>query len=145
MIVMNIVYTFSAYPAGILSDRINRKTLLVVGVVFLVLADTVLAYATSWGMLALGVSLWGLHMGLTQGLMATLVTDTTPAALRGTAYGVFNLACGVAMLLASVGAGLLWTYVGSHATFLAGAGVSGIAVVGLLAAPGGASDAKPPM
>ncbi len=124
MVAMNVVYALCAYPVGILSDRISRDTLLWIGILFLIAADIVLAFAQNWMMLSLGVCLWGVHMGLTQGILATLVTDHSPPALRGTAFGVFNLVSGVAMLMASVLAGVLWTYHGPQATFLAGAMIS---------------------
>ncbi len=110
LIGMNIVYSLTAYPAGRLSDRIDRKTVLKIGVAFLVAADLVLAAAGSYWTLSLGIALWGLHMGFTQGLFAAMIADATPPPLRGTAFGVFNLASGFAMLLASVVAGLLWGY-----------------------------------
>jgi MFS family permease len=72
-------------------------------------------------MVAIGVALWGLHMGMTQGLLATMVAGTAPAHLRGTAFGFFNLASGIAMLIASVLAGLLWDKLGAAVTFYAGA------------------------
>jgi MFS family permease len=121
MVAMNVVYAASAYPFGKLSDRVSRKTLLVAGLLVLVLADVVLALSTGWPTLLLGVGLWGLHMGMTQGLLAAMVADTAPAALRGTAFGVFNLASGVAMLLASGVAGALWDGFGAASTFWAGA------------------------
>lgn len=132
MVVMNIVYALAAYPAGILSDRLDRKTVLLIGIVLLIAADITLGLSTNLMVLALGVSLWGLHMGFTQGLLATMVTDTTPAALRGTAFGVFNLVCGIAMLLASVIAGGLWDKYGPAATFYTGAGFASVAFAGLL-------------
>jgi MFS family permease len=131
MVVMNIVYSLSAYPVGILSDRMDRKKLLPIGIVFLIVADVVLGVADNFWMLALGVSLWGLHMGFTQGIFATMVTDTTPPELRGTAYGVYNLVCGIAMLVASVVAGLLWDYFGASATFFSGALFAAFSLVGL--------------
>ena len=132
MVVMNIVYAFAAYPAGILSDSINRKTLLLIGVTFLLAADIAIGFSNSLWTLALGVSLWGLHMGFTQGLLATMVTDTTPQELRGTAYGVYNLVCGIAMLLSSVIAGVLWDKYGSSVTFFTGAAFTAMALIGLL-------------
>jgi MFS family permease len=110
-----------AYPAGKLADRVPARGLLLAGTALLVVSDVVLALATGVGALAAGVALWGLHMGLTQGLLAALVGKAAPAALRGTAFGVFNLASGVAMLAASVIAGVLWQYSGPAATFWAGA------------------------
>jgi MFS family permease len=121
MVAMNVVYAASAYPFGKLSDRISRKALLMAGLVVLVLADLVLARSTDWPALLVGVALWGLHMGMTQGLLAAMVADTAPAALRGTAFGVFNLASGLAMLAASGVAGALWDGFGAASTFYAGA------------------------
>jgi MFS family permease len=121
MVAMNIVYAFSAYPVGRLSDRVGRKALLMWGLVILIAADLVLAHASGWPAVLLGVALWGLHMGMTQGLLAAMVADTAPADLRGTAFGVFNLGSGVTMLLASVVAGALWDTWGAASTFYAGA------------------------
>jgi MFS family permease len=121
MVAMNLVYAASAYPFGKLSDRMGHSHLLAAGLVVLIAADLLLAAATHWGLLFAGIALWGLHMGMTQGLLAAMVADTAPAALRGTAYGLFNLACGAAMLLSSALAGWLWDRLGAPATFLAGA------------------------
>jgi len=132
MVVMNVFYAGAAYPAGILSDRVDRKNVLLIGVAFLIAADVVLGYSASLWMLALGVGLWGLHMAFTQGLLATMITDTTPPELRGTAYGVFNLVCGIAMLVASVIAGLLWDQFGPSVTFFTGAAFTTVALLALL-------------
>jgi MFS family permease len=132
MVVMNVVYALAAYPAGVLSDRIDRTTVLVIGILFLIAADIVLALAAGVVAVAVGVMLWGLHMGLTQGLLATLVADAAPPELRGTAFGMFNLFTGIALLAASLIAGALWDAVGPFATFLAGAGFTGLALLGLL-------------
>jgi MFS family permease len=131
LVMMNIAYALAAYPAGALSDRMDRKRILVLGLLVLVAADLVLAIAHSVAGLAPGILLWGLHMGLTQGLFAALVADTSPPELRGTAFGVFNLAVGLATMIASVVAGVLWDAVGPAATFLAGAGFAGVALAGL--------------
>ena len=131
LVVMNVVYALAAYPAGVLSDRYNRLTVLLVGLALLVAADLVLAFAPGLPGVAMGVALWGLHMGVTQGLLATLVADTAPAELRGTAYGMFNLLGGLALLAASVVAGALWDGYGPQATFLAGAGFTALAVLGV--------------
>ena len=131
---MNVAYAMAAYPAGVLSDRFNRVPLLALGMLLLVTADIALALLPSLGGMALGVVLWGLHMGLTQGLLAALVADTSPAELRGTAFGFFNLLGGLAMLAASILAGGLWDIAGPQGTFLAGAGFAVIALAGLLAA-----------
>jgi MFS family permease len=136
LVVMNVVYALAAYPAGALSDRVSRVPLLAMGVLLLVAADVALALLPSLGGVVLGVVLWGLHMGLTQGLLAALVADTSPAELRGTAYGFFNLLGGIAMLAASVIAGGLWDIAGPRGTFLAGAGFAVIALAGLLALRG---------
>jgi len=130
LVVMNVAYAASAYPAGAWSDRAGRRVGLLAGVGVLILADVVLATASNIWMVMVGVALWGLHMGLTQGLLATMVTDTAPPGLRGTAFGVFNLASGVAMLAASVLAGLLWDRFGATATFAAGAILSMLSLVG---------------
>ena len=130
MVVMNVIYAFSAYPAGVLSDRLGRNGILFFGIAMLIVADVLLAFATSAAAVMLGVVFWGLHMGLTQGLLATLVADTAPEKLRGTAFGIFNLALGVAMLIASVIAGALWQGLGAKFTFLAGAAFTTIALLG---------------
>jgi MFS family permease len=132
LVLMNVVYALAAYPAGVLSDRIDRRTVLIAGLVVLVVADIVLALASGVAGVACGVILWGLHMGLTQGLLATLVADTAPAELRGTAYGMFNLLTGLALLAASIIAGALWDMIGPGGTFLAGAAFTGLAIAGLL-------------
>jgi MFS family permease len=133
LVVMNAAYTIAAYPAGILSDRVDRIGLLAVGLILLIGADTVLAFVPSIVGVTMGAVLWGLHMGFTQGLLATLVADSAPAELRGTAYGYFYLVTGLAMLPASMFAGILWDTVGPQATFLAGAAFAALAALGLLA------------
>jgi MFS family permease len=124
-----VVYALSAYPFGRLSDRVSHATLLQGGFVLLIVADLILASSAQWGVVLAGVAVWGLHMGMTQGLLAVMVADTAPADLRGTAYGLFNLVSGVALLLASVVAGALWDTLGAPATFLAGAAISGVALL----------------
>ncbi len=131
MVVMNIVYALAAYPAGALSDRIGRKGLLAVGMACLIVADLILALGATVTLAMLGVAFWGLHMALTQGLFASLVADTAPPDLRGTAFGVFNFAGGVAMLIASVLAGGLWDAYGPTATYLAGAAFTVVALIAL--------------
>jgi len=121
MVAMNLIYAASAYPFGKLSDTMSHTTLLTLGLIVLIAADLILALSDHWVSVLLGVVLWGLHMGMTQGLLATMVADTSPADLRGTAYGFFNLASGLAMLVASVSAGLLWDRLGAAFTFYAGA------------------------
>jgi MFS family permease len=132
LVVMNLVYAPVAAPIGLLSDRIGRVWLLVTGFLVLILADLILGFATNIPTVAIGVALWGLHMGLTQGLLAALVADTAPARLRGTAFGMFNLTTGLALLVASIVAGALWDRFGPQATFLAGAAFTLLALIGLL-------------
>ena len=132
MVAMNLVYATSAYPFGKLSDSMSHDKLLALGMVVLIGADLLLASASDWTLLLAGVALWGVHMGMTQGLLAAMVADTAPADLRGTGFGLFNLVSGVAMLAASVIAGLLWQYFGSILTFQAGAGFAALTLTGLL-------------
>lgn len=132
MVVMNVAYFLSAYPVGALSDRMNRLSLLASGLLLLLAADLVLAFAPGVAGLALGATLWGLHMGFTQGLLSTLVADTAPPTLRGTAFGMFNLVTGLALLLASVIAGALWDGMGPTGTFIGGAIFTLLTLAGLL-------------
>ena len=129
LVIMNVVFAASAYPAGRLADRMSHGKLLAAGLVVLVLADIVLAQAQGLAAVAVGVLLWGLHLGLTQGLLATMVAGSAPSHLRGTAFGFFNLVSGAAMLIASVLAGLLWDQIGAATTFYAGAAFSVLAFV----------------
>ena len=138
IVVMNIVYAGGAYPLGALADRMDRGRLLALGIALLVAADLVLAAAPSWPVVLAGAGLWGLHMAATQGLLSAIVADAAPADLRGSAFGMFNLAQGLALLLASVLAGVLWTAAGPSATFLAGAA---FAVLALLLMRAGKAEA----
>jgi MFS family permease len=131
MVAMNVIYALSAYPFGKLSDQMSHMRLLAFGLLVLIAADLVLATNDHWGVVLLGVGLWGLHLGMTQGLLATMVADTAPADLRGTAYGFFNLSSGLAMLIASVLAGFLWDQFGASFTFYAGAVFCGVTLLGL--------------
>ena len=133
LVVMNVVFAMAAYPAGRLADRMQRRTLLAAGVGVLIVADLWLAFAQGLVGVATGVALWGLHMGLTQGLLAAMLADTAPVHLRATAFGAFSLGCGLAMLLASVLAGLLWDWSGPAAAFSAGAVFSVLALALLYA------------
>ena len=132
LVVMALAFSLSAYPAGALSDRLGRKGVLVAGLVLLLVADLVLALAPGWTGLVAGVVLWGLHMGFTQGVFGALIADSAPAALRGTAFGMFNLLTGVALLVASVLAGGLWDAFGFKATFLAGAAFAAVTLFGVV-------------
>ncbi|MFJ2365384.1 MFS transporter [Pseudomonas sp. NPDC087697] len=132
MVVMSGFYALSAYPAGWLSDRISRTKLLCLGMGLLVLADLVLAQSHSTLTMMLGVALWGLHMGFSQGILATLIADTAPHELKGTAFGIFNLISGVCLLVASVLAGWLWQTVGAQSTFMTGAVLAGLSMLLLL-------------
>jgi MFS family permease len=132
MVAMNVVYAASAYPFGKLSDRLRHTKLLSLGLLVLIAADLVLAADDHWSGVLAGVGLWGLHLGITQGLLATMVADTVPADLRGTAFGLFNLASGVALLIASLLAGFLWDRFGPSLTFHAGALFCLLAFIGLI-------------
>ena len=138
---MNVVYALSAYPAGVLSDRLNRKGLLAAGLVMLAGADLALALVPNLGGVAIGVALWGLHMGFTQGLFSALVADAALPELRGTAFGYFNLLTGLAMLAASVIAGALWDAYGPAGAFLAGLVFALVALLSLLTMSGEISSA----
>ena len=142
LVVMNVVYMLVAYPAGIESDRGRHRVLLASGLVVLVLADIVLATASSPLVVVGGAGLWGLHMALTQGTLNKLVADATPADLRGTGFGLFNLVTGISTLFASLIAGALWSAFGPVATFLAGAVFAGTAAIGLLAHTYGANKTQ---
>jgi MFS family permease len=132
LITMNVVYAATAYSAGAAADRLSARTLLLVGLSILIAADITLARATAVAAVLAGAALWGLHMAFTQGLLSKLVADAAPADLRGTAFGLFNLVTGAALLLASVLAGALWTRLGPSATFVAGAGFAVASLVGVL-------------
>ncbi|HEX7649301.1 MAG TPA: MFS transporter, partial [Noviherbaspirillum sp.] len=121
MVLMNVVYSLLAYPFGKLADSMSHRMLLALGIMPLIAADVLLAHAGHRGWLWAGLVCWGVHMAATQGLLAAMVADTAPENLRGTAFGLFNLASGIAMLAASVVAGVLWDHFGSSVTFLAGA------------------------
>lgn len=131
LVVMNLVYSLAAYPVGVLSDRYDRPTILMLGLLVLIAADLILGFTGSLYGVAVGVMLWGLHMGITQGLLITLVADAAPPELRGTAFGMFNLMTGLAALFASVIAGALWDTGGYRITFLTGAGFATLAAIGL--------------
>ncbi len=133
LIVMNVTYTLAAYPAGAWSDRIGRRTVLMMGIGFLAASDAVLATAGSIWIVLVGVVLWGLHLGFTQGLLVAMVADAAPESIRGTALGIFNLISGVVMLGASVLAGLLWDHYGPAGTFGAGGVLAVLALVGFAA------------
>lgn len=133
MVLMSTIYAIAALPAGMLADRGHQRALLSGGLLALALADLILAAAASVGQVLLGTAVWGLHMGLTQGLLAALVAEAAPPDLRGTAFGIFNLVSGVALLIASALAGWLWDAVGPAVTFLASAGFAALACLGVLA------------
>jgi MFS family permease len=134
LVAMNLVYSASAYPAGIASDRLGTRGLLLASLAILAAADLILASLPGLVAVFAGVALWGLHMGLSQGMLAKLVADRAPAPLRGSAFGLFNLATGLAMLAASVTAGLLWDRIGPAATFAAGGLLAAAAAATLVVA-----------
>jgi MFS family permease len=130
MVAMNVIYALSAYPFGKLADRMSHVTLLTYGLLMLIAADLLLAAGERWPVVVVGVGFWGLHLGMTQGLLATMIADQAPSDLRGTAYGFFNLTSGLAMLVASVLAGYLWDVYGAAVTFYMGAGFCIITLLG---------------
>jgi MFS family permease len=132
LVVMNIAYALSAYPVGALSDRVGSIGLLAIGLVLLIVADLFLAYSASVGLTMLGIVLWGLHMGFTQGIFSALVAGAGAPGLRGTAFGIYNLVTGIVLLVASALAGILWTEFSASATFLAGAAVGLVCLAGLV-------------
>ncbi|KIY38523.1 MULTISPECIES: MFS transporter [unclassified Pseudomonas] len=131
LVLMALAYSLSAYPAGVLSDRVGRRGVLMAGLGLLIAADLLLALLPGWAGLALGVAAWGLHLGFSQGIFAAMIADSAPINLRGTAFGLFNLLTGVALLVASVMAGLLWDGVGFQATFLVGAACATGTLIGV--------------
>ncbi len=143
MMVMNVFFAGIAYPAGAVADRASQRMLLLVGLAVLIAADLVLAFAGSPLVALVGAALWGVHMAFTQGLLSKLVADAAPAELRGTAFGLFNLVSGGALLSASVIAGTLWSALGAGATFLAGAAFAGVAAVLVLTHRAPSHDAQP--
>jgi MFS family permease len=132
LIMMNVAYSVTAYPAGTAADQQRHRLLLITGLAMLIAGDIALAVAASPVMALLGATLWGVHMGLTQGLLAKLVADTAPAELRGTAFGIFNLISGGALFLASVVAGAIWSVFGAPAAFATSASFAALAILGLL-------------
>lgn len=135
MVAMNLVYSLSAYPFGKMSDSMNHTRMLQAGLLVLIAADITLALSHHWSTLLIGVGLWGIHMGMTQGLLAAMIAHTAPAELRGTAFGMFNLISGIALLLASTGAGILWETMGAASTFYAGAVICAIVLAGMRFTP----------
>ncbi|HEI8761641.1 TPA: MFS transporter [Klebsiella oxytoca] len=135
MVAMNLVYSLTAYPFGKLSDRMSHSKMLQWGLLVLIAADIVLALSSHWSTLLAGVALWGIHMGMTQGLLAAMVAHTAPPELRGAAFGMFNLMSGIALLLASAGAGVLWEMLGAASTFYAGAIICVVTLIGMRCMP----------
>ena len=135
LIVMNAIYALGAYPFGRLADAMDRRSLLAIGVVVLIAADALLAWSGRGLVVWSGIALWGVHMAMTQGLLAAMVADTSPPELRGTAFGLFNLVSGIAMLIASGLAGLLWDRLGASATFVAGMGLATLSLLVLVLRP----------
>ena len=135
MVAMNLVYSLTAYPFGKLSDSMSHSRMLQWGLLVLIAADIVLALSSHWSTLLAGVALWGIHMGMTQGLLAAMVAHTAPPELRGTTFGMFNLMSGIALLLASAGAGVLWEVLGAASTFYAGAIICVVTLVGMRCMP----------
>lgn len=136
LVTMNVAYAVSAYPFGKLADQCNHQRLLMIGLCLLIIADIILALGEHWLWTLVGSVIWGFHMGMTQGLLATMLVNAAPKSLRGTAFGFFNLVSGIGLLVASVLAGLLWQYGGPALTFYAGAGFCLVTLAGLAMRPG---------
>jgi predicted MFS family arabinose efflux permease len=129
LVVMNIVYAGGAYPAGALADRASPRALLLFGIAVLIAADLSLAFIPGLAGAFLGIGLWGAHLALTQGVFAKLVADSAPEQLRASAFGIFNLLTGLALLVASIVAGLAWDRFGADAAFIIGAGFAACAAI----------------
>ena len=132
LVIMNVVYSLTAYPVGHFSDRLGRTGLMAVGLAVLIISDLTLSFAENILLVAIGTALWGLHLGFTQGLLSAMVADTVRPNLRGTAFGLFSVAGGLAILIASLIAGFLWDLFGARATFLAGGGFASVTLMGYL-------------
>jgi MFS family permease len=135
LVLMHVIYSAAAYPFGVLSDYIDRRLQLVIGGVILISADLVLANASTVWVTSLGAILWGLQMGVTQGLLSAVIADAAPENLRGTAFGIYDLAVGIATFIASAGAGTVWMLGGPMATFSIGAALAAATVFMLLLRP----------
>jgi MFS family permease len=132
LVVMNIAYSLTAYPAGRLSDRLGRYALLILGLIMLIVADLFLAQAQNLWLVFVGTAFWGFYLGLTQGLISALIADAISPQERGIAFGVFGLISGLALLLASLLAGWLWQNHGGPATFWGGAVIAALALIGFI-------------
>ena len=135
LVLMNLVYSASAYPCGVLADLINRRLQLSVGVVLLIGDNLTLIFAQTIWLTAFGVALWGLQMGLIQGLLSAVVADASPRPLRGTAFAIYDAGVGIATLIAGVGAGAIWVVGGAAATFSAAALLASVAALVLFLRP----------
>ena len=142
LVLFNIGFGVLAFPAGALSDRVSPRTILAGGMALLIAADLILAQDASLAVLGLGVLLWGAHLALTQGIFARMIADSAPAGLRATSFGAYYFATGIATLLASLGAGIIWDRSGASATFIAGAGVAALALIMLTLLPSHARDSR---
>ena len=132
LVLVMVVFSLSSYPVGMLADRMDRGILLALGFVSLIIAELLLANASAYVLAMAGVAVWGVHLGLTQGLLSALVADSAPDHLRGTAFGIYNLVNGIALLFASLVAGVVWQVLGASMTFYVGAAFAGAALLFLL-------------
>jgi len=126
--IFNLAYVALAYPAGILSDRMSPRSILMAGMAALIAGNVILAETGNFLGLVIGTALWGAHMALTQGIFARMIADSAPEELRATSFGAFWFVTGIATLFASLGAGWLWDRQGSSATFLTSAAIAAAAL-----------------
>ncbi len=117
VVLMNITFSLSSYPFGKLADKLNPMKLLALGMVLLALANLLFAYAENYRILAAGIVLFGMHLGATQGIFSTIISEIAPSEVRATAFGIFNFFSGLALLASGLVAGSLWEYMGAQYCF----------------------------
>jgi len=117
VVLMNIAFSLSSYPFGKLADKLNPMKLLALGMVLLALANLLFAYAANYRILAAGIVLFGMHLGATQGIFSTIISEIAPSEVRATAFGIFNFFSGLALLASGLVAGSLWEYMGAQYCF----------------------------
>lgn len=131
IVVLSCIYAAGSYPAGAAADRVSPRTLLLVGLSFLIAADLVIGLGHSILPVFVGGALWGCHLALTQGVFSKIVAEFTPSDLRGTGFAIFDLGRGIAFVIANTVAGYWWKASGPSATFFSAAAFATIGGVGL--------------